>query len=329
MSEEHLGPVDEATPHSMESRLHKHEERSQARFEHLRDSIDDLKEFEMHEPHEMIEDKVTDVIHNNIYAGKSAGGGMDGTPWAAILPALAAEGRNGRDSGWGTAAALGIGFLAGEFLNGRGRGRGGDEGGGGGLKSDLILQGIGDNKATTVQAALETQLAMSAQSLGIQQAFSNQTNVIQNGNFALLAGLAVVNKGISDAQYVVTAAVNSDGEKTRALINSLNDVALNRLISTQANEIIELRNDFKRSADTAALTLSISNTNTAVAAQQQGQQQAQFQGLVSTVNSLIPAVQGLLQIAHSTAANTSIIAGNSGAVVGGAQSANPVSTNVA
>jgi len=74
------------------------------------------------------------------------------------------------------------------------------------------------------------------------------------------------------------------------------------LINAQAAEIIELRNEHRRSCDNAELRLQITNTNTAVAAQQQGQIQAQAQqqsqdvaGLRYALNALIGDIQAVRQ----------------------------------
>jgi hypothetical protein len=74
-----------------------------------------------------------------------------------------------------------------------------------------------------------------------------------------------------------------------------------------------------------AISSRIEINNSAVAAQTQGQQQAQFQQLFATVNALVPAVQGILQVAHAT--NQNVIAGNSGPVLTGPQTANPTNVN--
>jgi hypothetical protein len=137
----------------------------------------------------------------------------------------------------------------------------------------------------------------------------------------LLTELCGVNTNVSAQGCMTREAVMNDGEKTRALITSQYETNLQRQLGVAEVALLE----GNRRRDHEQLVAQITNTNTAVAAQAQGQQQQQQQQLVSTVNSLFPLLQGVLQVAHAT--NSNVIAGNTGAVVTGPQTASPTNVN--
>jgi hypothetical protein len=147
-----------------------------------------------------------------------------------------------------------------------------------------------------------------------QQARENFTLVANNGmanarDFGAVQTQAAVNAG------VLAAAIISDGDKTRALINQNNIETLNRQLATAQNEIIELRGD----------RASISrHHDTEVKVNQNVNQQQQQQQQQATLGAILGRLEGLTQVAHAT--NQNVIAGNTGAVQTGAQTSNP--TNI-
>lgn len=135
--------------------------------------------------------------------------------------------------------------------------------------------------------------------------------------------LAIANLGTMGLQqtYAVTQAISADGDKTRALIIAQNDATLNRIITNQANELIELKND--KLAASNGLTI----TQTVNQAQAQSQQQHQQQQQLLLLSQIACGLANVTQIAHAT--NSNVIAGNTGAVVTGPQTstASPVNVN--
>lgn len=99
----------------------------------------------------------------------------------------------------------------------------------------------------------------------------------------VLSGFGATAKGISDSAYVVTAAVNAgsyataqaisnDGDKTRALIQSISTADLNRQIIVAQNEATELRHEGRIRDNGVTVTNNINQNATATAnatAQQQ------------------------------------------------------------
>ena len=77
--------------------------------------------------------------------------------------------------------------------------------------------------------------------------------------------------------WAITQAISNDGDKTRALIQSIDKSNDSRAITALANEVTELRNERRLHDATGNITISNNNTATAVAQQQQSQQQQQLQ----------------------------------------------------
>jgi hypothetical protein len=138
------------------------------------------------------------------------------------------------------------------------------------------------------------------------------TNALLNSqNFGALSTQAAVNAG------VLAAAVISDGDRTRALINQNYIENLNRQLATAQNEVIELRGDRNSISRHHETEVRVNqNVN-----QQQQQQQQQVQ-----LGAILGRLEGLVQVAHAT--NQNVIAGNTGAVQTGAQTANPTNVRI-
>ena len=145
-------------------------------------------------------------------------------------------------------------------------------------------------------------------------------DVAEAGFAATQLGIAGLGLQAANNTSAILTAIRDDGDRTRTQAAAINDATLNRIIVNQANEIIELkgdRNSNQRARETELTVTQNVNQNQAQAQQQQ-QQQQQFLLLSNIAQSLA----GITQIAHAT--NQNVIAGNTGAVTTGAQSANPV-----
>jgi hypothetical protein len=144
---------------------------------------------------------------------------------------------------------------------------------------------------------------------------------LQMSGYNSATQLGIANLGLQAANNtnLIITSVRDDGDKTRALLTAFNDATLNRIITTQANEIIELRNDRLVRGNGVEITQTV---NQAQANNQQQQQSQQQLLLLSQISSQLAAVH---QVANAT--NQNIIAGNSGAVTTGYQTANPTNIN--
>lgn len=265
--------------------------------------------------------------------------------------------------GWGGGAGalggLATGFFGGLVGNALFRGglggfdeRGGGRHGGDSCASDIeramIVQDIGELKRDVATSANETQAVVNAvganavqttlqQTIALQQALSGLAASTQAGfcaterqiaNSTNALSVEILNNRAMAAELAcsIKGVVHEEGERTRALIQSIDKQNDSRRIEEQNARIVALEAEHRRAADHAETRLQISNTNTAVAAQAQGQQQQQQQFQAQQIGQLVailPAILGELQVARAT--NNSVNVGNSGPI-GSSQTANP--TNV-
>lgn len=259
-------------------------------------------------------------------------GGNDNS--ALIAAMMGNHGGTGAAVGGGLGAGLLGGVLGGLLFNRDGRGGVfGGEGGGGAavslqnsIDTSTIMTALGNIQAAVPLAESQVQLALAGVSSDITSQSLQQTIALQNQGFqAQLAAQAGFNSvgdkvdnlaaanalAIATNQFNCVNATQVDGEKTRALINSVNEANLNRIITTQAAEIAALQNEGSRAADRHGVEVTMINNQNQN--QMQFQQQAQVLGNLS--NGLVQALQSI----HAT--NQAINIG------GGTQTANPTNTN--
>jgi hypothetical protein len=235
----------------------------------------------------------------------------------------------------------GIGLIALlALLGGRGRGGlfGGDGDGGGAavslqnsIDTSTIMTALGNIQAAVPLAESQVQLALAGVSSDITSQSLQQTIALQNQGFqAQLAAQAGFNSvgdkvdnlaaanalAIATNQFNCVNATQVDGEKTRALITTINENNLNRIITVQAAELAELRNEGARASDRHGVEVTMINN--------QNQNQMQFQQQQQVLNTMAHVLADVSQVARAT--NSNVIVGNTGASTTGAQTASP--TNV-
>lgn len=251
-----------------------------------------------------------------------------------IIDAGGGMGGAGLGLGAGLGGGLLGGILAGALFGNRGGLFGGQGDGGAaavGLQSSIdtntILQSLGDIKASVPLAESQVQLALAGQAASL-------TNQINSSSMALLLGqgdiranlslqtqnlteqIAAVGNQADRNLFQLSQTIVQDGAQTRALIQSIDKQNDSRLITAQANEIIELRAEQNRSTDRHGIEINMINN--------QNQNQMQFQQQAQVLNTLANALVEVGQIARAT--NSNVIVGNTGASTTGAQTASP--TNV-
>lgn len=170
-----------------------------------------------------------------------------------------------------------------------------------------INRNISDSLATALagQGAIKETILTSANSLGTSIASSS----------------ALLQKSITDASilaernsWALSQAITNDGDKTRALIQSIDKTNDSRLITSQANEITELRHDRRLQEATGNITISNNNNATANAQQQQAQQQQQVQyQILAQLAALNADVQSVKQSSVIFNSGTQTNSGNQGA----------------
>ncbi len=330
------------------TKLDAHEHNSQKRAEWLMCEIEESKKGKAMSAEEKV------IVHNKFEPGHgSDGGGLN------AMAAIAALGnRNdsrsnmpyGGDGGFGFGGG-GMGAILALALLGR-RGLGGDDGNCGDRGGERAVEAIQLSKLGSIEGAIPLAAAdvtnnilaqtnaltgaIGTLALGTQQGFANVKDTVQNTTALTLGaiagtkdavqnGLFLTNTNLLEGVCSIKQNTDNNADRILAALNTRWTAEDQARIVAQANEIVELRQEGRRRADHDELRIQISNTNTAVAAQQQGQQQAQFQAQGFAINSLLEQVRGLTQIAHAT--NSNVIAGNTGAVVTGPQTANPTNVN--
>jgi len=184
----------------------------------------------------------------------------------------------------------------------------------------MTAQGIsGVNLGIAASTAATNQIVREAKDVS-ESGFAAGQLALANVHSNTLQGLGQLGLQAANNLAAIAAAIRDDGDKTRALVTSFNDATLNRIITTQANEIIELKGDRNLDRRTRETEVNVSQVVNQSQAQAQAQQQQQQQFLV--LSNIASSLAGLTQLAHAT--NQNVIAGNTGAVTTGAQSANPV-----
>lgn len=194
----------------------------------------------------------------------------------------------------------------------------------------MIQGAIGASQVTSLQgfAATASEIVQARKDvndnihLGRSESASNFAQAsLQAANYSSATQLGIANLGLQAANNtnLIITSVRDDGDKTRALLTAFNDATLNRIITTQANEIIELQNERRFAASGFNVTQTV---NQAQATNQQQQQSQQQFNLLAQISSQLAAVHQI-----STATNQNIIAGNTGAVTTAAQTASPTNIN--
>lgn len=251
--------------------------------------------------------------------------------------------------GGGLGAGL-VGGLLGTALFGR-NGLNGLDGGGAAVSvnNDMaIMQTLGDIKAAVPLAESQVQLALAgaqmdinssiqsanASTIGAVSALSsslmsnlnmqtqmnqkgfadNAATTVAQGTANLLATKDAATQALQSS-WLLNQAITADGDKTRALIQSIDKTNDSRTITALANEVSELRNEGRLATATGNITISNTNTANAVAQQQQSQQQQQqLTTLLAHVNALYAQnqhiQQGVLNIGSGTVSGNSQTAAN-------------------
>ena len=166
-----------------------------------------------------------------------------------------------------------------------------------------------ENSITSQNSAqsLQNALGFSDVKSNSSNLVSNLTNILNTNNLGLLNAInASTIEGLKNT-FALQTSITAEGVAGRLATEAAKDqvlAALNaraqledtRLITNQANEIIELRGDRRLAEATGNIT--ITNTNTATAIAQQQQAQGQFQilaSLAAAVNNLANDMQVVRQ----------------------------------
>lgn len=228
-------------------------------------------------------------------------------------PVLMGGGTDGF-GGLGGGGLLG-GLLLGALLRNNGGLFGGGNGGGVEELTDVsILSKLGELQKDVATSQCGTQAAIAAASADTNQQILQQTiDLGQQSNMlniSMLNGFNNVTREVGAVGAGITSAVVNEGEKTRALISAIDRENLNRIITSQASELAELRNENRHEAAMSSIKVEMINN------QSQNQLQAQQQNAI--LGQFATVLAGIDQNIRSQ--NTAIN-------VGGTQLASPTNTN--
>lgn len=202
--------------------------------------------------------------------------------------------------------------------------------------TNTILQSLGNIQAAIPLAEAQVQLALA----GTQAELAGQINASQialmQGQAGIVANISaastanLVGQGdiklqlanqsaaqlaaIKEAQYQLASTTRDDGDKTRALIESISNTNLQRELGVAQAALIEQRTASRAREVEVNVSQTVNQNQLQVQAQNQQQQQfaillAQIQGLASQVNSNrngIVAIDSNLLGTSQTSANTNV-----------------------
>ncbi len=210
----------------------------------------------------------------------------------------------------------------------------------GGQRDLDVMQKLGNIEGDIWKAEGQVQLAVAGAQADINNRVADSLQTTISGQSAIrkdvsdaiaasLASQAIIRHDIAtsagagiattlNAKYELSQNIRDDGDKTRALIVRQYEDTLNRQLAVAQDALIEQRAVGRSREVEVNVTQQVTQNQAQL--QAQAQQQQQFQ----VTSNLLQAILSQAQIAQAT--NQSLIIGNTGAVVGGAQNANP--TNV-
>ncbi|KAA1061535.1 hypothetical protein [Enterobacter mori] len=180
-----------------------------------------------------------------------------------------------------------------------------------------VAESTGSINNTTLQQTLMLGGEIARASLAGQQGFANVKDSVQNSFAVLNSSIAGVNAAVNVGTLTTAIAIRDDGDKTRALIGSIDRDNLNRKLTVAENTITELRLNQCRREDTHGLEIQMTNN--------QNQNQLQFQQQAQGINWLSHGLNECNQYARATNAQVNI---GSGTLTGAAQHAAPVNAKL-
>jgi hypothetical protein len=176
------------------------------------------------------------------------------------------------------------------------------------------------------EASAGTNAEVSRLALGAAQGFANVKDAVQaNGVANLLAtnaaerttltSAATLLAAIKDSQYATAIALRDDGDKTRAQSALYHEANLQRKLAVVEGALLEERANYRAKVSEVNVSQTVNQI------QAQSQEQAQRQETALLVRSLCDRVNSLQ---NAVATNSNLIVGNTGGVLTGAQTSNPV-----
>lgn len=262
-------PVDATT--ALVGRIDAHEERSQHRFEVLRECFESLKE------KNMSEDLGRNVDNVRVNVGR---GGFDsGYGWGCSPGGY----------GGGLAAAVGAAIGAALF-----RRFGFGDGDGGAavnqLTDDMLLSKLGNIEGQIGISTGQIQNGLLQQTLALNGSLSGVKDAVTNSGFMNLQATNGVAQAVQSVGCSIKEAVRGDGEATRALISAQFQAQQSEKINALAAEVIELRNEGRMQKQTHDINLNVTNLQNQISNQAQANTQVTLDRLATGLAALTSQV---------------------------------------
>lgn len=293
--------------------------------------------------------------HVNVFPGGHGGGeGMGGLGTAAVIAAMGNRNETGTTGlmglapllmggglGGGGFAAGALGFVAGALISGRRGGGifggGGDCDSGGGAETrieDTVFNTATLSKLGAIEAAIPLASAQT------ENVILQQTNQISNlaaaAQLANQQGFERTGDRIQNTAALILGAVNNVNQNvleeacaTRALVAATTTAILQKIDQNTIDDLRERAGRNERQLEINALSARVEVNQTVNTTQSQAQAQAQTQSQFADLHCKFGRLFDLVNIVHqeARATNSNVIAGNTGAVVTGAQTSTPTNVN--
>ena len=184
--------------------------------------------------------------------------------------------------------------------------------------TSTITTGFQTNLVNQLQGQISNMQGQASILAGVESAKGSITNEVHESSVDTMAGLnslaagvasgfSALNTNVLQGTYATTQAINNDGDKTRALIQSISTADLNRQIIVAQNEATELRHE-GRIRDSGVTVTNNINQNAIATANATAQQQ-----IVGLLGQVTQAIQ------HNTQSTV-----NLGTMIGSGQTATNV-----
>lgn len=164
-------------------------------------------------------------------------------------------------------------------------------------KLDSIATAIPAAAANTQNSILQQTIELgnlnAATNLGLCNGFASAKDATQTAMLANLTATTGVKDAVQNSAFALAAAVQNDGDKTRALIQSVTDAQLNRELGVAQTALLEAR--LREHSTAASRGVEVNVAQSVAQNQQQQQFQAQFQTITGVLGSLVGELQAIKQ----------------------------------
>lgn len=179
-----------------------------------------------------------------------------------------------------------------------------------------LMQGIGAVDKSVAVSTATMEASQATQTLGVTTQLNNVASsiaarvdnlkdVVNTNSVALMQGQNAIQQNVMENRYELSKDIQTDGDKTRALIVQQYEATLNRQLGEANAALIELRS--RENVANATRGVEVTTTNNINQMQQQAQQQAQYGHLANLIWGLgqnITNANGAINVGSGTQTST-------------------------